>query len=155
MGKYDIKKSFCSANCVNSGETAEQLCKSVHIVYWHVITGGKHRWLVKEEKLTTKEFISPPPFQYQCKVWNLSAIIEFNSNNQNVFILIEFFCQTQTFKFLMWNFPWQVMIARISFTDCAACFLQIESYFKPRYLVFSYTISHPTQNSMQRTNSCF
>ena len=24
MGKYGIKKSFCSANCVNSGESAEK-----------------------------------------------------------------------------------------------------------------------------------
>ena len=117
MGKFGINKSFCTANGLNGGESAEKFklgfnnfanpCR----LFTETLLPIESTMIGQRRKMNYERNHLPLPFQYQRKVWNLSGIY-LNSNKQNVFILKEVTCQTQNFKFLMSNFPWQVMIAQ-------------------------------------------
>ena len=113
----------------------------------------------QRRKVITKEFISPlpPPLQMPMQGSKfISDLFEYY-NKQNVFILIEDICQTQNSKFLMSNFPWQVMIAQNlqEYTQSLNGIYRLCSMlpatrklFQTTIFDFSYPISDPTQNSM-------
>ena len=181
MGKFGINESIFSANSLNGEESAEKFKHGLnnfanpctdrllkrYYRYKAPMTGERRKMTV------TKNSSPHPRFQYQRKAWNLSAIY-LNGNKHKTLsgflfatakvayitamIILHFI---QNFKFLMLNYPWQVIIAQnlweYHFNDCVACFLQLESYVKTQYFIFPTLFQTRLKHDalLQRTYSCF